>query len=547
MNRFRLTVGALFLAGCLTLVGATGASASPRPLGEVTSFGVTVGSGPSGLASGPDGALWFTEYNAARIGRMTTGGVLTDEFSAGITAGSQPFSIATGADGNLWFTEFAAAKIGRITPTGTVTEFDLPSGFSAPLGIALGPDGNIWFTDFNLAQIGRITPGGTITEFGGMAPASGPSGITAGPDGNMWFTEDVGNKVAKIDMSGSITEYTAGLSPNSRPYSIAASPSGNLYFSEYASPNRIGRVTTSGIITELSTGITPLAGPTGIGAGPDGNMWFTEYDAGAIGRLNGDQAQEFTGIAGGSQPTEIVTGSDGNLWFTEFGTDEIGRIGSATETLVTNPAVSGTGQVGDRLACSAGTWAVPLRSATFQWQKNGTDIPGATSPVFVPSGGDLGTTLTCGVTVHQKAILGPYFASSSGVIIFAAETGPTGPSGSNGSSGPSGNPGPTGESGPSGPQGPAGLGAALLKGGFRVHRKKTFRVRFVVTAPARVSLSVRRPGRGSRTKLGSLQRMAGGGHFKVRLKLKPGNYRFRLLAKTGGRTAKDFASVRVLP
>ena len=63
--------------------------------------------------------------NGDRIGRITPAGVVT-EFSAGITAGSGPYGIAAGPDGNLWFTEFDGDRIGRITPAGVVTEFGAP-------------------------------------------------------------------------------------------------------------------------------------------------------------------------------------------------------------------------------------------------------------------------------------------------------------------------------------------------------------------------------------------------------------------------------------
>jgi streptogramin lyase len=35
-------------------------------------------------------------------------------------------AIASGPDGNLWFTEYVAAKIGRITPAGKINEFPTP-------------------------------------------------------------------------------------------------------------------------------------------------------------------------------------------------------------------------------------------------------------------------------------------------------------------------------------------------------------------------------------------------------------------------------------
>jgi streptogramin lyase len=38
------------------------------------------------------------------------------------TARSQPFAITSGPDGAMWFTEMIGAKIGRITTAGVITE-----------------------------------------------------------------------------------------------------------------------------------------------------------------------------------------------------------------------------------------------------------------------------------------------------------------------------------------------------------------------------------------------------------------------------------------
>ena len=42
------------------------------------------------------------------------------------TANAFPYGIAAGPDGNLWFAEFNANRIGRITWAGVVTEFSSP-------------------------------------------------------------------------------------------------------------------------------------------------------------------------------------------------------------------------------------------------------------------------------------------------------------------------------------------------------------------------------------------------------------------------------------
>ena len=59
----------------------------------------TAGSGPYGIVTGPDGALWFTECQASQVGRITAQRVFTAE----ITTGGCPSAIALGPDGNLSF------------------------------------------------------------------------------------------------------------------------------------------------------------------------------------------------------------------------------------------------------------------------------------------------------------------------------------------------------------------------------------------------------------------------------------------------------------
>jgi streptogramin lyase len=50
---------------------AAGPSISHFPL-------LTQGAGPHAITSGPDGALWFTEDLAGKIGRITTSGAITE-------------------------------------------------------------------------------------------------------------------------------------------------------------------------------------------------------------------------------------------------------------------------------------------------------------------------------------------------------------------------------------------------------------------------------------------------------------------------------------
>ena len=93
------------------------------------------------------------------------------------TPASTPFQITAGPDRALWFTEGNGNKIGRITTTGEVEEFRVPTPASSPQGIAAGPDGALWFTELVANKIGRITTSGRFKEFTIPTPGSDPRRI----------------------------------------------------------------------------------------------------------------------------------------------------------------------------------------------------------------------------------------------------------------------------------------------------------------------------------------------------------------------------------
>ena len=299
----------------------------------------TVDSGPWSITTGPDGALWFTESFANKIGRITTAGVIT-EFAVPSANSQLLGGITQGPDGAVWFTEEIAGKIGRITTAGVITEF---SAGGAPLGITTGPDGALWFTQSFANQIGRITTDGVITEFPTPTGFIGP-GITQGPDGALWFTESFANQIGRITTAGVVTEFKIPTN-NSFPESITTGPDGALWFTELQA-NQIGRITTAGVITEFRIP-TKSSVTQHITAGPDGALWFTDTSGNLIGRVTTSGViSEFPVPTAGSGPTGITTGPDGALWFTEQTpkADQIGRLSlpALQVSPATNIAASGT-------------------------------------------------------------------------------------------------------------------------------------------------------------------------------------------------------------
>ncbi|MBV8490809.1 MAG: Virginiamycin B lyase, partial [Candidatus Eremiobacteraeota bacterium] len=120
------------------------------PAGVIKELPLPGGSFPSAITAGPDGNMWFTDY-FGKVGSMTMLGAVT-EFGNGIT-GDQVTAIVAGPDGNLYFVVGQGNQIGKVTTGGSITEY---AANDTPQGIALGPDGNIWFTEFCTSKVARL-------------------------------------------------------------------------------------------------------------------------------------------------------------------------------------------------------------------------------------------------------------------------------------------------------------------------------------------------------------------------------------------------------
>ena len=317
----RVVAAGLLLFGVPTILSAQSVIITeydtPTSLGKPYSY-------PQGITRGPDGAMWFIEWDANKIGRITVAGAIT-EFSIP-TSGSSPYGIVTGPDGALWFTESLGNKIGRITTAGVISEYPLPTSSSQPngsipLGITVGPDGALWFTEgWGCGKVGRITTAGVISEYLSTS-CSSPSRISTGPDGALWFTAT--GEIGRITTSGVASYY---LTPKDTELTgITAGPDGALWFTEYEG-NKIGRITTAGVITEFPVP-TPNSFPEDIAIGPDGALWFTESGAEAnrIGRITAAGLISEYQLTSPNGPDSIAMGQDGSLWFTESAASKVGR------------------------------------------------------------------------------------------------------------------------------------------------------------------------------------------------------------------------------
>ncbi len=140
---------------------------SITPGGTITEYASPSTSFIAGITSGPDDNLWMSDTGDNAVLKVSTSGQVVATYTIP-TKNAQPNGITVGPDGNIWVAEYNAAKIGRVTPSGTVSEFAIPSAAGGPIAITAGPDGKLWFAEMGPAvgfgKIGYITVDGTQTR-----------------------------------------------------------------------------------------------------------------------------------------------------------------------------------------------------------------------------------------------------------------------------------------------------------------------------------------------------------------------------------------------
>jgi len=103
---------------------------------------------------------------------------------------------------------------------------------------------------------------------------------------------------------------------------------------------------------------------------------------------------------------------------------DIGAVQDQPAVNTAAPGITGTGQVGQTLTCSQGSWTGDLLTFGYQWLRGGSAIGGANQPTYTTVSADGGQQLTCQVTANAP---GGNASSTSAAIGVAAPVTPPPP------------------------------------------------------------------------------------------------------------------------
>lgn len=327
----RKTVSLTFIATALIALSSS-ASAAQWRTSTIAGTGVAGHSGdggpatraqinnPFGVLRGPDGLIYFCEYDGHVIRRVDANGVITTvagTSAKGYTGDgglatnatlNKPHELRFDANGDIYFTDMANHAIRKVDMKSGVISTVAgtgEAGFSGdggpateaklkqPHSLAFGPKGHLYICDIGNHRIRRVNKQtGVITTFAGNgkrertpdggkfkgAPLNGPRTIDFDKKGAMWLALREGNQVFRLDMKRGTIHHIAGTGKKgftgnggpakqatlSGPKGIAIAPNGDVYLCDTESD-------TIRVI-DASTGKLELFCGTGKrGDGPDGD------------------------------------------------------------------------------------------------------------------------------------------------------------------------------------------------------------------------------------------------------------------------------------
>lgn len=295
-----------------------------------------------------------------------------------------PTGVAVGPDWAVYATDYANQLIRKINPDGLVTTLagdgepgwlDGPGStarFNGPDGIALAPSGDLFVADADNHRIRKVAPDGTVSTVAGdgrpgardgPAPTAQflyPTGVAVDRAGTLYVADRGGHTIRKITPQGVVSTlagngqpgYTDGMGTTAQfhdPMSVAVDRSGRLFVTDSGS-HTIRIITPEGRVSTLAG--SPQAGavdgtgrdarfnwPTGLAIDETGHLYVADSNNAVIREVSPDGAViTLAGIgqpgsddgpgetAGFHFPTGVAVDREGDVYVADSANNMIRRI-----------------------------------------------------------------------------------------------------------------------------------------------------------------------------------------------------------------------------
>ena len=311
--------------------GASGAT-TPAPAASVPAASVPAASVPAASVPAGDVAL-ITTFAGTGSDRSSGDGGLATVAEIGNAKG-----VAVGPDGAVYITDYRSGSVRKVVG-GTIST--IATKLDYPTGVAVDSAGNVFVADTGNHRIVRIDSSGALGTVAGTLGRGGPAGdggpataaqlnspyaVAVDTAGNLFIADTMNNRIRKVDTTGTITTIAGTGSPGfsgdggpasaailSGPQGIAVGPGGEVYIADTGN-GRVREIKADGTIVTIAGDGTPgtnstinpalpalqntLGSTKGVAVDKAGNAYATVFTASrAVVRI--DAAGGLTIVAGG--------------------------------------------------------------------------------------------------------------------------------------------------------------------------------------------------------------------------------------------------------
>lgn len=185
--------------GRLWFTGQSGVYGSLDPsIGRVEVFDAPRGRGPYGIATTPDGAVWYASLAGSHIARIDTA---TGEATVvePPTAGQGARRVWAAPDGRLWVAEWNAGQVAVHDPSDrSWREWRLPGDTPQAYAVFVDDLGIVWLTDFGANAIVRFEPATEAFEVLELPTPGASVRQLLGRPGEVWGAESGADKLVLV-------------------------------------------------------------------------------------------------------------------------------------------------------------------------------------------------------------------------------------------------------------------------------------------------------------------------------------------------------------